>query len=92
MISFLEPIDRVNPAVNERQPGRRRQGRRFPPIGDDEQEAPESGHDDDPKPTAPPKAEREEDDGEGHIDIVVAGRTLPTRQALPSSEGRMTLH
>ena len=90
MISALEPVDRVNPVVNERQPGRRRQGRRFPAIGEPEDESDTSAPADERAPASEPR--RDESDGESRIDIVVAGRTLPTRQRVPSGSPSANAH
>ena len=94
MISLLEPIDRVNPAVHDRPSGKRRQGRRFPPIGDDEtKDGPESRREPEESPTPEPERRDEsDDDHEGHIDITVAGRSLPTRHVFPSATPSATLH
>ena len=76
----IDRVDRIEPRVQERPERRKRDGKPFPEIGEDEA-----------KKRAPaPRADADEGEDEHLVDLLVRGHWLPTGQLLPGRDATLS--
>lgn len=101
MILAVDPVTpRIRPVGDRRQPPRRNE-RPFPSVRDEEQTGEDeqdpaanedSGRDSDRDPGRTDRHPPTSEDDEHTIDLIVAGRLLPTRQILPGHSSALGAH